>query len=446
MHRVYSPSIINNVNYLAFFVIIVFIFFDGIRSNIVYNEYFSMIREGSLLYLILMTSLSCNIKKRLIGYSVILFISYHLLVSFFSFLLEGRVEIGFIVKPIEFVCAIYMFYYYEELTLRRRHRLYKQVIYVAIVFSIINTLLYFIPLPIWNRQEFWWGRISCGYPTMDVVSLCYALVLLLYKPNLIKKTWKKLTFSLIIIIEILLNFSGTGIALLPLCLLPLIITTKVTIRNMVLLTLSILIFVGAFFFVQKRFPDELKAGMALIENKLAIMGGDDNVMNNTLKLRKQQFASVENRHDDVTRIVGLGLNNLTMDLDRIGKDHYAYSIENQYDTILMGYGYVGFALYLLMMVEYLLLIVYLPVISFIHKCMLILFIAIWAANSYTIITLMIFPNMAFLALNLSGIFRLNKQLVIYKNPLVAKALVIGAIKWMLTNEKDGHSYRLPLHR
>lgn len=63
MHRVYSPSIINNVNYLAFFVIIVFIFFDGIRSNIVYNEYFSMIREGSLLYLILMTSLSCNIKK-----------------------------------------------------------------------------------------------------------------------------------------------------------------------------------------------------------------------------------------------------------------------------------------------------------------------------------------------------------------------------------------------
>lgn len=206
-----------------------------------------------------------------------------------------------------------MFYNYEELTLRRRHRLYKQVIYVALVFSIINTLLYFIPLPIWNRQEFWWGRISCGYPTMDVVSLSYALVILLYKPNLVIRSWTKFLFSLIIIIEISLNFSGTGMVLLPLCLFPLLITAKMTFKNLIFVFLSILLLVGAFFFIQNKFPDELEDGLVIIENKTAILGGDDYVKTNTLEIRERQFSSQEKRHNEISRIVGLGLNNLTMD-------------------------------------------------------------------------------------------------------------------------------------
>lgn len=86
-----------------------------------------------------------------------------------------------------------------------------------------------------------------------------------------------------------------------------------------------------------------------------------------------------------------------------------YSIENQYNTILMGYGYVGFIFYLLMMVDYLFLIICLQNVTFVHRCMLILFIAIWSANSYTIITLLIFPNFMFLALNLSEFYFLKNR-------------------------------------
>lgn len=394
------------INYWAYIIVVFFVFFDGIRSNLLFREYFSVFRELSLFYLIFQICIQKK-NKIILGYGVVAFISYHTIVSLFSLLNDFHVELGFIIKPFEFVLTILVFYYYEKLTGRRFLQLLYFIIHTSVFFCMINTSLYFIRIPIWSKDVFWWGRISCGYPTMDVVTLGYTLIILLYNPFFYIKKWKKLLFSFILIAEILLNFSGTGIVVLTILILPMIFLKKWNLRNIGIVLALCVIFVGAISVFTKMFPVESELGYELLENKVSILRGED-VATNTLETRDQQLNSAKKNHDEISRIVGLGFNDMTMDLHRLRADRSLYSIENQYGMLFMGYGIIGIVLYLLMMIESS-IIAFRLCVPVKMKVMFVLSIFVWAANSYTLMTLMMFSNSVFLALILALLYKSEKK-------------------------------------
>lgn len=412
------------LNAVAFRIVVVFIVFDGIRSNLLATGVLSLIREGVLLYLVSQVILIEGFKKLKVGYSIILFLSYHSVVSLFSLFNEGPVEIGFIIKPFEFVAAIYVFYFYEKLTGKKLYFLIKYIINTSVVFCVINSLLYFIPLPIWNREIFWWGRISCGYPTMDVVTLSYSLTLLLYYPFLNYRKLIKICYTFIIVIEILLNASGTGLLLVCMVLSSLFFVKKWNMSNVVVTVFLFLLGVLMIALFANKFPKEYEIGRELIENKTAIILGNE-VTNNTLEIRKQQYQSVEKRQNLLTKVTGMGINYLVMDLKKIKPTQKNYHIENQYGILLIGYGFVGMFLYLLIMLEYLFLIIQIHV-SYKVKMAFGLCIMIWAANSGTLITMMLFSNSIYLALILSVIYKFYfymRQVTAFENNRFLKLFI-----------------------
>ena len=272
-------------------------------------------------------------------------------------------------------------------------------------------LLYFANLQIWVRDVLWWGRISCGYPTMDVVSLGYALTILLYYPNLHYSTKTQVFYILIILLGIILNFSGTGFVILTVIFFFSILSFK---RNknrkplLISFIISFSLFLSVFSFVVTLFPEEYESGKFLIENKWETLKGDEvSSGDNTIEIREEQYAAVEKRHNMLTRISGLGIVHMTMDRDWniLEKDKMAYSIENQYSMLLMGYGIIGLFLYLFIFIDLFMLI-----LKKLKKNVMLFFmyticIIIALCNSYTLILLMLYSNFAFLALIFSNTVR-----------------------------------------
>ena len=396
---------IRQINIIQFRLIVIFIVFDGIRSNLIGGGYLSVIRECALLFLLLQVFVNRYHKKIVIAWSLMLFLSYHVTISLFSLINNGPVDYAFIFKPIEFVFVIFTFYYYKNLTGESINKLLRFLINTTIVFCVVNTICYFVPLPIWDRNSFWWGRISCGYPTMDVATLSYSLVILLYYPYLNYTKARKTLFLFLITIEIILNVSGTGMVLLCLILLSLIFVQKLTFKNILIAASFFFFIIASITYFAIKYPQKFELAYSLAENKVSILLGKE-VSNNTMEVRDLQYKEVEKKHTLLTRITGMGLNYLVMDLKKLKKNRNFYHIENQYSILKIAYGYIGLILYLLVMVEYAYLVYRSPILLKL-KIAFLVSLMIWAANSGTIITLMIFPNSMYLGLILALIYRFN---------------------------------------
>ena len=173
------------LNYRLFQLIAIFIFFDGIRSNLIGGNILTLFREGSIFYLFgyAVFKQKCSFKK-IIPTSILCYFFYHTIVSLVSISFQTNITISFIIKPYEFLIAIYLFSHFQKLTHQTYDKYILFIIKTGIVFTILNTLLYFIYIPIWINYQIWWGRISCGYPTMDVITLAYTLLFLFYYPKL----------------------------------------------------------------------------------------------------------------------------------------------------------------------------------------------------------------------------------------------------------------------
>lgn len=402
----------NRINLLLIKVLVVFIFFDGIRSNLIIGDKISYLRELTIFLIIFFTFSNSGIRKIIkIPTSIVFFIFYHIIICLISLLEPEYVSAIFILKPFEFIGLYCVFYSFEDLTGKSNENLYNYIIKIAVIFCIINVLLYFANLQIWVRDVLWWGRISCGYPTMDVVSLGYALTILLYYPNLHYSTKTQVFYILIILLGIILNFSGTGFVILTVIFFFSILSFK---RNknrkplLISFIISFSLFLSVFSFVVTLFPEEYESGKFLIENKWETLKGDEvSSGDNTIEIREEQYAAVEKRHNMLTRISGLGIVHMTMDRDWniLEKDKMAYSIENQYSMLLMGYGIIGLFLYLFIFIDLFMLI-----LKKLKKNVMLFFmyticIIIALCNSYTLILLMLYSNFAFLALIFSNTVR-----------------------------------------
>ena len=276
------------------------------------------------------------------------------------------------------------------------------MIKTSIVFVILNTILYFIYIPIWTRFQPWFGRISCGYPTMDVITLGYTLILLLFYPNIPISTYKRSIFTIIVIMGLLLQFSGTGLVVLLL-----ISFTSFTfylfhpsnkLYKSTLISFAFFFFfsISLFSYIKFYFPNELEKGMILVNNKINILTGNISANEaNTMEIREEQFNSIRKKQDNNFKVLfGLGLGNLT---NGAHKDNDSYMIEDQYGINLVCYGVIGYSLFLAILISKSINIIRFRKTPLHFKLLFLLSIMIFAANCKTLIPLVLFSNYMFFA-------------------------------------------------
>ena len=391
------------LNNWAFLIVVVFFFFDSIRSNLIGGNIISLFREFVVFYLILYTLKKYSkASQGVIRPSLRCFIAYHIIISLYSLIAEGPVQWSFVIKPLEFCGILYVFYYYEKLTGKNYSNLIRIIVNTSVIFSIVNVVLYFIPLPIWNRDEFWWGRISCGYPTLDVISQAYAIILLLYYPTLNYSTVKSVFYLMILSAGIMLNFSGTGTVILFLIMVVSIIPGVLYKRRLKFLSIYIIVVISSFSiivtYISTNFPNEYQMGIVLLEEKYGNLTGQETGTGNTLETRKEQMEKVSSHNKNIISILfGQGLNYATNDDIVMQKYSKAYMIENQFSLIQVCYGYWGLLLFLYIIFDMSIYTFY-KIGDKQYKIMILLAILVFIANSYVLLPFILFPNMIGLAL------------------------------------------------
>lgn len=388
-----------NFWYYCYFLIIIFVFFDGIRSNSIFADYLTLVRE-SLVWILMIKCyfIQKNSFRKIYGKCLILFFIYHIFISILSYLQPGLIRTSFIVKPFTMLLGIYVFYYYPEVTKHSYDTLFKLIVKTGVVFVFVNTILYFVPASFILDQNPWWGRISVGYPTMDVISLAYALSIILFYPYLQVPKLIKSVFIIILIIGNLLNFSGTGIILLAIILLTTFLAVGSLGKNIrpiiIAAVISAISFSAIITFVSSNYSKEYTDGVNLLQNKIDIILGK-NVQYNTLETRYEQYDKISEKMTTTEKIFGRTLINASNDMEDI--KHGAYMIENQYDFILACYGYIGLGIYVMVIFSFIMEIFRLKINTSL-KVLLLLSSIIFITNSRTLIVLVLYPNYMMIAL------------------------------------------------
>ena len=225
------------------------------------------------------------------------------------------------------------------------------------VFCVLNILLYFIELPIWEQYRKYFGRVSIGYPTTDVVLLGLSYASVLFNKNINIRYITRLVLLIGVPLNIILMSSGTGLIIL------LFITAYYFINRIRRITFDFVIklciivlsiyFVGTgvINYVAKNYTDLYVQFNFLVENKIdTILGNTDDKDVNTMKTRENQFkeAMEQNVDSGFKAIFGIGFSRLRMGVD--DDEHNYIQIENQYGNIIVGMGYIGVILFVFFLV------------------------------------------------------------------------------------------------
>lgn len=323
---------------------------------------------------------------------------------------ESIFGITYLYKNIQFFLLIYVFSKYEYVTGCSFEFLLRRFINYCLVFVIINLIAYFIYIPIFEKFRPWWGRISHGYPTMDVITLTYALFIYYFLfLKIEKKFFINLLKLLLLLIGIVMQFTGTGIVCLVLFFMfvfmsvvfkPNILRVEKSDKIFLTFVLSGLI-LGWWLnnYMQKNHPVIYKNGLTLIEMKIANLAGKKTEIN-TLDIRDKQFQKAKENYlnNDIKTVFGISTGFLSM----TEREKYVY-IENQYNANQMSYGIVGNSLYMFML--FYSAMTFLVVRKKDLKMLGIAINLILAINSYTLVPLYLFSNMAGYALLYSYIYK-----------------------------------------
>lgn len=399
---------------ILFYILLLFIFFDGIRSNLIIGSYLSLVREATVA-LLFIYSLRKKMRCRYWGREILLwpFYVYHIFVCIMTFILPGYVQMSFVIRPFYVLIGILLFYNYEKLTGKSYAYLFTLSTKIAVVFVCLDILFYFVRIPIFRPDTTWWGRISSGYPTMDVVTLAYSLLILLFYRNLKIKDYVRTLFIIVVIVGMIVQFTGTGIILIATILgcaiIYYIISHKFKTNKYYLYSIVILCLASGsvITYVSKNYPQEYRNGYYLFQNKLDILLGKETDIN-TLNIRKEQYIAEQRKMSGLELFIGKSLVNASNDGDALAHNRQTYMIEDQYNLNKICYGYIGFSLYLLMIASIFLYFAK-QKISVENKILLCLSVVVFAINSKTLISLVLFPNHMFFALLVGYGLRLSNS-------------------------------------
>lgn len=389
---------------ILFRIVAIFMLFDGIRSNLLYGGYFSVLREACVFWLFMIACLTLKGDgiKQLSTRILILFYGYYFIIGLLSMSSANSLA-SFIVfyKPFYFLILSYVFFHYEKLTGESYQNYLFFILKAGVFFVILNEFLYFYELPIWKNYRPWWGRFGCGYPTMDVISLSYGVLILLFGKSFPISNFTRSCYFIILITGIFLQFTGTGILLLSILLLLslyLYIKNKSTMHYLKYVFIFVIIVastVPSYFILN--YPEEVKDAQYLLENKVSILLNKE-VDDNSMDIRSEQFRKNKEKYQETTfdQIIGIGLSRVTYG-DEAGDPNYIF-IEDQYSFYILCCGYIGFCLFLFFLYQYVLNSFNLYVYDK-NVALLTLFVAIvFILNGRTLLSLVLFPNVAFWSL------------------------------------------------
>lgn len=358
------------LNYFLFQIIGFFIFFGALTGRSIFSmvgvlRVFAFL---TLLFICLLHNKELRFfpKKNLSKFLTVLFYLYFLFVGFLSIdaIIDSTNEGGRIYRQYFFLLVfIYEFVNFKKLTNRSLCQYLYFLITMAAAWVVINFLLYFIELPIWENYRPWVGRISNGYPTVDVICLCFALVFILLIENTLFSIRKRLIISFLIIIGIISQFSGTGSVALILILLVFFLLSlfsrdigSTLKKNFYLCVASLLIFISVGFgYFYTREPELTEAAMSLITKKLGYFLGDDYDLpewgtrqwGDTMEMRNDQFESnIKHLRTVSDQVIGIGFNEVTMDNGGASKRNGIF-IEDQYALNYISIGNLGSLLFIL---------------------------------------------------------------------------------------------------
>jgi hypothetical protein len=381
--------------------------FDHITfGNFSYKDYYWIkIILSILLFGLALIRQGRKIYTRVLGYEIIPFYIYH---SFW-----GILSLPYAVSPSAFTvfCSIYQlpiiayfFYYFTDLTKVSYNQLLTFFVKVGVSFSVVNTLLYFVDIPIWNESfHGWTGRIGRGYPTVDVVTQSYALITLLFFDNLKIGCLQRLFYTILVLLGILLQFSGTGTVLIACITLVCVFSCLFQLPNelrknlkMLLFSIPLSVFLS-YLLLDKYSPELLERSMFVLENRTSVLLGEDPELN-TMETRERQYKrNLLYQNTAFRKMFGIGVGRTTFKSDIANNPSYIY-IENQYSFNKICYGYFGAVLLIVFIMMFFLKSLLMKHITFSTRIFLCMGVIVFTINSNTVVPLSIFANSAPLAL------------------------------------------------
>lgn len=352
----------HKINYVLFKILVFFVFFDSLFLKSIFAPV-SKIRSVTYIILIILcftlrgkqNQYPNNINKTI----ACLFYTFVTIVGVASYddFVNGSGEGFMIYKQILlFPLFIIIYVNYKKLTGKALESYLLFIIRCASLWVYINFILYFVEIPIWETFRPWFGRISNGYPTVDVVCLNYALYIILFYGNLNVSGKERVFHTLSLVGGIISQFSGTGTVMLIFLLLTSYITKRKChdIRNSIkicILTLSL----SSFFVVgwlSKNQPELTEAATRVATDKFLILVGKQDDLDpwaDTMKARSDQYESSKEQFIKTfgDYFVGLGYGNVVMNEVNRSNDIF---IEDQYRLNFITIGILGQLLFVLYIV------------------------------------------------------------------------------------------------
>lgn len=337
-------------------LLIVCITFDGLFSRLIIPlNYGKYVIVACILYHVL--------KKTDFRFSIPLessFLKLFVLLTFFSVIrsIPFFFDYGFVgfdvpKKYTFFIFSLICFYHSPLFGISNNKLLYFFA-QNELVWSILNPILYFIkPFFLTERAGMWFGRISVGYPTIDVVLYAIAIAVFLFHEDNLRFYKRNVVFCIILFIGIFMQASGTGIVLSFVIIFFLLFSKcnhRFKWRKILFLFLGIFLSsVSAFTILQKKDAYLYEKSIMSIENRIGVLMGHSNMEMdvNTLEIRKDEFQESRKVYQNSlsTLFFGVGFGPLYY---RNNKNECGYQyvfLENQFHVILFSMGYLGIIIF-----------------------------------------------------------------------------------------------------
>ena len=353
---------LKNVSYAMYKVLAFFIFFDSIILKS-YLAPLSRLRTIAFIILLIIVLIS---KKRCYPHNrnrlfFILFYSYIIingLISIPEFISHGAEGFKIYKQLLLFPFFVYLFINFEALTKRSIQTYILFIIRCAYIWVIINFILYFVELPIWHEFRPWFGRISNGYPTVDVVCLNYALLMAFWVKNMNWTKNEKLFSTVLITLGIIVQMSGSGFVLLFLIYFScLFISKNASVDKQLkkvfytnIIVVCILSGIGLTYIALKQ-PELIDAALYVADSKFKTIFGKADELDpwaDTMKIRDDEYEDAKYRFVKNERdlLFGIGYADVIMK-DNNTKNLNGIFVEDQFRLNILTIGLLGQVLFLL---------------------------------------------------------------------------------------------------
>lgn len=352
--------------YLLYQILGIYIFYFSLFNNLIYIA----ILGGILKITQLLLMVVCLFHRRKAIYpnnanrlTLILFYVYLTIVGIMSIPFSTSDGFKLLLQFYYFPLYVYVFLNFRSLTKRSYYEYFGYLVKVACVFVITNIFLYFYELPIWFTYQPWFGRITNGYPTTDVVCLCYAFLIVCFVERISINNVERTVYTVLLLIGIITQFSGTGmvisITIIGAFLFCLFKEKSVSLKRNIERSIIVVLIIASsgYGLLYSQEPQLANKAMSVITTKIGYFIGGSHIQtewdgvsynDDTMEIRDDQYEKCKDRYlkSPLNYLFGVSFKNATIDGDK-RHDTQNIFIEHQFGFNLVTIGYLGYILFLL---------------------------------------------------------------------------------------------------